>query len=374
MDAQEYSGLLDALARVPDPRQARGKRYAWGYVLALIAYGVACGQTNAHGIWHWVSEHESYLVERLKPARVQVPSEPTIRRALQRVDVTALEESLNQWQGGVPGELVAQAMDGKVLRGTSAGGQPVRLMGLVEHRTGTVRCQGPVGPHGGEVGAACALLAGRSLLGTVTTLDAGLAQRRLVGQILAQGGDYFAVIKGNQPDLRGDIALLFADVPLRTETPLASYRHTCKGHGRLETRTVRASSALNDYVRWPGVGQVVERTCRRVDLRTGQTREATHYAVTSLTPAQATARELETIWRGHWKIENGLHYVRDVTLREDAHRAWRGSAPQAMAALRNAILARFRSAGWRPIADAVRHYATHPDAALCLVGVPHAGL
>jgi predicted transposase YbfD/YdcC len=374
MDGQEYSGLLAALVRVPDPRQARGKRFAWGYVLTLIAYGVACGQTNAHAIWHWVSEHEAHLVEHLNPARGEVPSEATIRRALQRIDVVALEASLNQPRDRVPKGRVAQAMDGKVLRGTSAAGRPTRLMGLVEHRTRMVRGQCLVEAHSSEATAACALVATRSLVGTVTTLDAGLAQRRLVRQITAQGGDYFAIIKGNQPEMREDIADLFGDVPLRTEAPLAIHRHTCKGHGRLETRVVRASAALNDYVRWPGVGQVVERTCRRLDLRTGRTQEATHYAVTSLTPAQATARDLETLWRGHWTIENGLHYVRDVTLHEDAHRAWRGNTPVAMAALRNAILACYRAAGWRSAADAVRHYASHPDAALHLVGATSLGL
>jgi hypothetical protein len=83
---------------------------------------------------------------------------------------------------------------------------------------------------------------------------------------------------------------------------------------------------------------------------------------------------LEGVWRGHWTIENRVHYVHDVTMGEDAGQAHTGSTPQALAAVRNALLALLRSRGWTNIADALRHYAASLDAALELIGVRPARL
>ncbi len=142
-----------------------------------------------------------------------------------------------------------------------------------------------------------------------------------------------------------------------------------KGHGRLETRTLLASTSLNAYVRWPAVGQVLHRTCRRVHLATGEVTEDTRYAITSLTPVQASPAALERLWRGHWTIENRVHHVRDVSFGEDATRAFVGNTAHALASLRNALLNLIRAAGWTRIPDALRHYGARVERALTLIGV-----
>jgi hypothetical protein len=136
----------------------------------------------------------------------------------------------------------------------------------------------------------------------------------------------------------------------------------------LERRTLEASTALNDYLDWPGVGQVLRRTCRRVICKTGVVSEAVSYGITSLLPAPAEAKRLEAIWRGHWTIENRVHYVRDVTLGEDACQVHVDHAPRVLAALRNAILNLYRACGWVNIGDAVRYYAAKIAHALGLIG------
>ena len=98
-----------------------------------------------------------------------------------------------------------------------------------------------------------------------------------------------------------------------------------KGHGRRERRTLRATTALNEYLDWPGVAQVGEVTCQ-VD-ENGERTEATRYFITSVPRNVAGASELLRWVRGHWSIENGSHYVRDVTLGEDASRIRTGSGP-----------------------------------------------
>ena len=110
------------------------------------------------------------------------------------------------------------------------------------------------------------------------------------------------------------------------------------------------------------------RTCERTIVATGEHSSEVTYGITDLTPAQAGAGELETIWRGHWSIENRVHYVRDVTMGEDGGQAHTGSTAQALAAWRNGILVLLRRAGWQNIADAVRAYAASVHHALDLIG------
>jgi len=149
------------------------------------------------------------------------------------------------------------------------------------------------------------LVEGRDLRGTVTTVDALLCQRPVAQQLLERGGDYLMVVKRNQPELWRAIRLLFQSPPFpRGEDDRLSYTTREKGHGRLERRTLVSTAALSQYLDWPGVGQVLQRTCRRVNVRTGAVQEKTTYAITSLKREQAGPQPLEQLWRGHWTIEN----------------------------------------------------------------------
>lgn len=144
---------------------------------------------------------------------------------------------------------------------------------------------------------------------------------------------------------------------------------TCldKGHGRRERRTVRATTALNEYLDWPGIGQVGEVTCQ-VD-QDGKRTEATRYFVTSVPRSSAGASELLGWTRGHWSIENGSHYVRDVTFGEDASRIRKGSGPEVMAAFRNAAIGFLRSTGITNLAEALRRNAARVDELFIRLGI-----
>jgi predicted transposase YbfD/YdcC len=139
-------------------------------------------------------------------------------------------------------------------------------------------------------------------------------------------------------------------------------------HGdRVEVRKLQSSTALNDYLKWPGLQQV----CRieREVTRRGKTTCETAFAITSLRTERYGAAELLAINRGHWGIENRLHYVRDVTMGEDACRVRSGMAPQALAIMRNIAIALLRDAGNANIAAALRRCAARPREALKLVGI-----
>ena len=212
---------------------------------------------------------------------------------------------------------------------------------------------------------ATAVLAGLDLTGHVVTGDAAFCQRELSAHVVRQGGDYFWVVKANQPTLLDDLTVLFADPPLDEVMP-ASLRFGRRGN-REELRLLRCSAALVGYSTWPHLGYAC--TIQRVVTRAGKTTYEQQYAATSLTPQRTTAAVLQALWRGHWGIENRLHYVRDVTLGEDASRMRTGNEPQALAAIRNTVIGTLRRAGHTNIAAALRTYASKPHAALALLGL-----
>jgi predicted transposase YbfD/YdcC len=138
-----------------------------------------------------------------------------------------------------------------------------------------------------------------------------------------------------------------------------------KGHGRVETRRIRTTTRLTGYLDWPGVKQVC--LLERVRRIKGKTTTETVCAVTSLGPERASAKRLLAISRGHWGIENKLHWVRDMSLGEDACRVRTGEAPEILAAVRNSVLRLIRSSGLTEIAATLRRHAAKPLEAIHLV-------
>jgi predicted transposase YbfD/YdcC len=203
--------------------------------------------------------------------------------------------------------------------------------------------------------------------GLVVTGDAQFCQQDLSRLVVQRGAAYFWAVKDNQPDLLDDVRTLFRDPP-----PGEVFgRAVAVGrHGdRHERRTLLASAALTDtgYLRWPHVSQVC--AVQRERTRKGTTTVEWGYALTSLTPQQASPARLLALWRGHWSIENRLHWVRDVTFDEDRSQARTGAGPQVMAALRSTAIAALRRAGHTNIAAALRTHAGQPRAALRLLGL-----
>jgi predicted transposase YbfD/YdcC len=200
--------------------------------------------------------------------------------------------------------------------------------------------------------------------GRVVTGDALYCQRGLCRQIVERGGDYLVAVAANQPALNDDLHWLF-EWPAPGEVFGTAVSHHQHG-GRRERRRLWASAALQGYLDWPGAKQVCKIERRR-EIN-GQVSTEVAYAVTSL-GSHTRPAELLAIWRGHWAIENRLHYVRDVTLGEDASSVRTGAAPQVMAALRNVTIALLRRAGHANLAAGLRATGWQPGAALALLGI-----
>lgn len=132
---------------------------------------------------------------------------------------------------------------------------------------------------------------------------------------------------------------------------------------------MRTTSILTLHEKWPGLAQGIEITRERTVK--GKTTLEVVYAMTSLKPQEANASRLSGLVREHWGIENELHYVRDVTLGEDACRVRKGSAPQVLAALRNAVVHLLAGVDASSHAAAIRRLNARPDEALDLLDLPH---
>jgi len=382
MPAIQYTSLAAALAAVPDPRAARGQRYPWPLLLLLVAAALLNGQSTVRAMADWLRWHAADLRAVLPAPPARWPSAATLYRTLRHLDVAALEAILATYAAALlpplapppplpcavaPAPLRGLALDGKTVRGALTQGHPCHLVSLVDHTQALVLRQLGVPAKTNEITAAPRLLRGCALRHCVITMDALLTQRRLARQIRNAHGHYLMVLKDNHPRLAAAGRALFESAAAGP-TYSRSVPQVSKGHGRLETRWVECSTRLLDHLDWPGVvvpeylnwpdvAQVVRRTCERVVSKTGVRSVSVEYALTSLSAADADATELERLWRGHWTIENRVHYVRDVTLGEDAGQIHTGNAPQALAALRNGILNLLRARGYTNIAAALREYA-----------------
>jgi predicted transposase YbfD/YdcC len=172
---------------------------------------------------------------------------------------------------------------------------------------------------------------------------------------------YLFTVKANQPTLLDRCARLpWHNVPVLDRT-------RDHAHGRVELRTLKAVTVRG--FAFPHAAQVIRLTRKTRDLGTRRWRTVVVYAVTSLTFAQASPARLADLLRGHWAIENGLHYVRDVTFAEDASQVRTGTGPQVMACLRNLAIGALSRAGPVNLAAALRHHARDPRRPLAILGI-----
>ena len=363
---------VEVLRQIPDPRAQRGRRYALGDVAdadlrragerrphrrgdRAVGAG-ACAGVAALAVD--VREDAS-----LAPRRCAARSSGWMWRRSKRAWLRYTEQAGT----GQHAALRALAVDGKAVRGAQRHGAKVHLVSLVTHQQTQVLGQVAVADKSNEIPAARTLLHGRDLRDCLVTLDAMHTQRETARLIRAQGGHYLMVVKANQPELYGALVDWFAEAAWADEQE--AQVTTCDvGHGRHEHRTLTRRVVEERLLGWPGVRQALRRVTWAHLQPRGEMRREVTYAVTSVPAALAAPEALEAAWRGHWRIENQLHYVRDVTCQEDAGQAHRGSTPQALAALRNGLLSLLRRHGHTQMAAAFRHLGASVPRALRFLG------
>jgi predicted transposase YbfD/YdcC len=373
--------LRTALEQVVDPRKARGIRHRLVVVLTVTVCAVAAGARSFVAIAEWVADLPEPLADTLGTGS-RCPSESTIRRAVRDIDADAFDTAIGGFVQHLctsvtpTGRRRVLTVDGKTLRGsrhTDSDGDVVagqHLLAVIDQHTRVVLGQVNVAGKTNEITAFTPLLdtlTGIDLAGAVITVDALHTQREHVEDLHARGAHWVLSVKGNQPRLRRQLAGL----PWRQVEP--AHRSTVTAHGRREIRTLRVVT-IAAGIEFPHARQAVQvvRKTRRVNARSGRPgtwRTETVYAITDLAPHQARPDELAAWIRGHWQIENGLHWVRDVTFGEDLSQVRTGAAPQVMATLRNLVISLHRLAGATNIAATLRHHARNALRPLQLLNI-----
>ena len=377
--------LAAALAHVPDPRRHASVTYALAAILTLAVAAILANHLSVLAIAEWGARQSPDVLRPLGFPDGHTPCQSTLQRLFSKLDGHVLAAALGAHFAPtvvpVPAGDAVQgvAVDGKAQRGRlpfQEGGCPVHALTAFCQEHGVVLAHEPIvqGADKGEaeVTVAPALLARVAWPGRVLTGDALFCQRHLCQQVLDAGGDYLLLVKENQPTLSHDIRLLFDPPPSLAALPLVDQRQAQthdRGHGRQdEVRHLVASTDLTAYVAWPGLAQVFRLT--RTWREHGQTKEARHYGSTSLRPEAGPPERLLALKRAHWRIENGLHRVKDVALGEDQSTIHRGQGPTVMALLREAALNLLRRNGVRRISARLRYHSQHPAAAVALLVAP----
>jgi predicted transposase YbfD/YdcC len=350
--------LLDLLAQVPDPRKQRGRRHPLAGLLAVGIAAVIAGSKSFAAIGQWAADAGPDVLVALGAARGPA-EESTYRRAFTQVSAGTLDLALSAWAwtraARAEGRLVI-AIDGKTVRGArNKEGKAPHLVAALAHGLGTVLGQVAVDAKSNEIPAVRDLLkAFADLAGAVLTLDALHTQHDTAQAILARQADYMMTVKANMPALYRQLRKL----PWKDVRSVSS---VTKDHGRRACRTIKAVLAP-EWIEFEGAAQVAQ--LRRTVTKKGKKTVEVVYLITSSDADPAT---LASWVKGHWEIENRLHWVRDVTYLEDKSLVRTGNAPRVMASLRSLAISLLRLDGHGNIAAANRYHARDPRRTLKLL-------
>jgi predicted transposase YbfD/YdcC len=357
--AARSQDLLALLAQVPDPRKKRGRRHPLAGLLAVGVAAVIAGSRSFAAIGQWAADAGPEVLAGLGAARGPA-EESTFRRAFALLGPDMLDRILGAWLWTramqVSGRMVI-AIDGKAVRGAKdRNGKAPHLVAALAHGIGAVLGQVAVDAKSNEIPAVRDLLkAFADLAGAVITIDAMHTQHDTAQAIIGRQADYVMTVKANMPALCKQLRKLpWARIP--------AVSSVSTGHGRRARRTIKVT-LVPAWIEFTGAAQVAQ--LRRTVTKKGKKTVEVVYLITS---SRDAGPETLAAWtRGHWHIENKLHWVRDVTYQEDKSLVRTGNAPRVMATLRSLAISLLRLDGHNNIAAANRHHARDPQRTLNLL-------
>jgi predicted transposase YbfD/YdcC len=340
--------LVERLQTIPDPRRP-GENLKHPLIdLILLGFcGVLAGCDDFVEIAEWGKVNEAYFRTFLELPH-GIASHDTFTRVFALLQPTTLQEVVLPWlleRRGLPGDWIH--LDGKTLRQTRRKRTKLKALHVVSAwagQTGITLGQVAVAAKSNEITAMPQLLELLDLHEKIVTTDAMGCQKEIAQTIVAGGGDYILAVKDNQPTLHAELQAAFAQAappPLRSAR---GYSTTETGHGRHEHRGVRVLPARGSLsaaqgAAWVGVLTLVMVTRVVWCQATGVGSTEVSYFLSSLRP---NARRIGSAIRGHWSIENGLHWVLDVVFREDARRVYDRTAAENGAFLNRLALSLLR--------------------------------
>lgn len=337
------ASIISHFASIPDPRLNRRKRHQLGDIFFIALCGVMCGADDWVAIEAFGKIKLAWFTEVLG-LKHGIPSHDTFGDVFGMIDTQLFSECFSRWVADLVvlsgGEIIA--IDGKCLRRSvdkANGKAAIHMVSAWACKNQLVLAQQKVDDKSNEITAIPNLLMQLNIQGAVVTLDAMGCQTKVAQQIIEKGGDYLLSLKGNQGNLHQDVKLFFETESSRPAIGSEAFEG---GHGRIESRAVRASAEI-DWLKarhpdWVGLKSIVAVTAKRQFKGKGEAKvtEETRYFISSLDATDPP--RLGHIVRAHWGIENQLHWVLDCAFDEDTRRNREGNSAANMAIIRHIAL------------------------------------
>lgn len=356
--------LKDHFHAIPDPRTGPAQRHELLDILMIAVCAMLCGAESFTDIALWGRCQHDWLKTWLSLPN-GIPSHDTFNRVFGLIQPAEFAACFQSWtqalRQAVAGELIA--LDGKTLRGSRTKTRgPLHVVNVWAASNRLVLAQLAVADKSNEITAVPQLLRALELTGCVVTVDALNCQKSIAKEISEADADYVLALKGNHGTLHDEVKCFLEDAQQRgwRDVPHSFVKTTDKEHGRLETRRywiTETTDWMADKPQWEKLRSLglVEREVE-VD---GKVRTERAYYLSSLS---AEAERFAAAVRGHWGIENAVHWVLDVQMNEDRCRVCDRTAAQNLAALRVFCLnvlrrdqqhkvgvrAKQKAAGWSP--------------------------
>jgi len=366
---QEVRGIVATFDDLKDPRSPINRRHALTEVILISICAVVAGADGPTGIAEWAKIHFQWL-KRFLTLPYGVPSHDTVGRVLQALCPQAFQQTFSAWlrsladAGDTEGAPLHVAIDGKTLRRSHDRARdlgPLHLVSVWATQQGVTLGQVATDAKSNEITAIPVLLEQLELDNAVVTIDAAGCQKTIAAQIVDGGGDYVLALKDNHPTFYRAVCDWFEEHLEADFAGVAVSRHEEheKGHGRVEHRyyyQVRVPDALPGRTAWAGLATMG--MAIRMSERDGEETADVRYYISSL---KRSGKQFASLVRGHWGIENTLHWSLDMTFREDASRVRARRLAENLAWLRRLALTlikqhpgkeslagKRRMAGWSP--------------------------
>ena len=340
--------LMDYLDALEDPRIDRTKKHALIDILIIAICAAICGAKSWIDIQDFGNAKKEWFSTFLDLGH-GIPSHDTFRRVFMILNPEDFLEVFICWVEAITKDtnLKQICIDGKSLRKSFIKGKASSAIHMVNAwSTGASLSLGQLKSEGksNEIKTVPKLLDRLNIKGCIVSTDAMSCQLKTAQKILEREGDYLLALKGNQEFLEKRVKEKFKELsrPGPKQLKIDTFTSTDDGHGRLEKRTCRVLTpkkskvfGVNPFEKWPSLNSLVEIDSERINKKTGEVSNEKRYYISS---CKDSAEELLEAVRGHWEVENKLHWVLDVVFREDDCRSRSGYSPENFAMLRQFAL------------------------------------